>query len=179
MPPNELPEAVPACAGTPSPVVPVVARHADGRLADSRAAAEIGRLGGLAKAAQRGKLRALETLGLRHVGGDLTAIAPFLVDAEQFALHEIERLARECGGGHVGAGPSSMVHSAALALAASRYLYSTGDTTQIALASRLAESSRQHLAMAFEIVVREARARPTNGPSQTDRVLAEIMAGGQ
>ncbi len=166
---DELPDGVPAPSGALRPPVPVVARRPDGQLADSQAASELGRLGGLAKAASKRKLRALATLGLRHVGGDLTVLAPFLVDAEAFAEHEVERLARECGGGHVGAGPCSMVHSASLQLAMSRFLYSTGDASHIALASRLSNDSRQNLAMAFEMVVREAKSRPRDPMADLDR----------
>ena len=172
---DELPSGVPADAsGARSLLVPDVARTPDGRLADGNAAAELGRRGGLARAAQRGKLRSLEVLGLRPVpGADLSAMGDFLADAEAFAEHEVQRLALTAGGGVCGAGPASMVQTAALQLASSRYLWSLGNPEQLKLASSLADSSRQNIAMAFELCAREAKARPQG--SATDRVLASIL----
>lgn len=74
-------------------------------------------------------------------------------------------------GGYLGAGPSAMLASAALALAASRTMYalagealSAGErktaTELFASASRLADSSRQQELTASALAEREAAARP-------------------
>jgi hypothetical protein len=67
-------------------------------------------------------------------------------------------------GGGVGSGPSSMVASAALQLAASRFLFdqagATGDAATFKLASQLANDSRQNLLASYELATREAAARP-------------------
>ncbi|HEX3853429.1 MAG TPA: hypothetical protein VHW01_20835, partial [Polyangiaceae bacterium] len=118
------------------------------------------RRGGLARAARESKLRSLETLGLRAVeGGDLSQAAPFLADGEAWAQHHITRLAQCVGGGECSAGPSSLVQSAALALAASRFLYSRGDPADFKQASALANDSRMNLLAAHELCAREAVAR--------------------
>ena len=68
-------------------------------------------------------------------------------------------------GGSCGTGPSSMVASAALQLAASRYLYeqaTKGTEVDVAMmreARQQADSSRQNLAMAYELAIREGKAR--------------------
>lgn len=126
---------------------------------DTVAASELGRLGGLAKAARDRGLRVLDGLGLR--GTPHESLAPYLADAEAFALSEIRRLAAEVGGGECGPMPSSMVQSAALELAGSRAAFAAGNTI---LGSRLATSSRQNLLGAFELCARLAKARPQAKP---------------
>ncbi len=124
---------------------------------DTAAAATLGRLGGLAKAARDRGLRVLDGLGLRGVPNE--TLAPYLADAEAFALSEVRRLAAEVGGGECGPMPSSMVQSAALELAGSRAAFAAGNTL---LGSRLAASSRQNLLGAFELCARLAKSRPTD-----------------
>jgi hypothetical protein len=157
---NELPDGVPAPA---APIVPPAAARvgrSNGRIASAELARELGRRGGLARAALGATLRSLECMGLRPVAGcDLTVVAPFLADGEALATHECARLAQVAGGGHCGAGPTSMIQTGALELAASRYLFSTGDPSQFALAARLGDAARQNFAMAFELVCKEAKAR--------------------
>ena len=120
---------------------------------DTAAAAELGRLGGLAKAALERGLRVLDGLGLRGIP-DAT-LAPYLPDAEAFALRKITDLARDVGGGHCGPGPSSIIQSAALQLAGSRAAFAAGETM---LGSRLADASRSNLHSAHELCVLEAKA---------------------
>lgn len=164
---NELAVGVAVSAGTDEPPVPVAVNRSAGRVADRQSAAALGRLGGLAKAAQVAKLDALVGLGLRDVGLPASALQPFLRDAEDFAEHEIKRLAEIVGGGHCGASPSAMVQSAALQLAASRYLFSLGgDPAQLKLASMLANDSRQNLLAAHHICALEAKARPRENSIQ-------------
>jgi hypothetical protein len=154
LPVDELPAGVPADAG-----------------ADSRTAAtEAGRfapgnrrsvLGGRAK---RGTSRLTARLGLATLAeGD--AFAPYRRAAATFRRVQCAELARTVGGGVCGPGPSSVVASAALALAWSRYLSDeaarTGDPELAMRSARLGETSRQHLLAAHELCAREAAARPT------------------
>jgi hypothetical protein len=158
LPPDELPAGVPADAsGEPAPLAAAVARTPDGRLAGRAAAAELGRRGALARQAKAQRVRILEALGLRCAPSE--DMAHYLEDADQFAKLEVERLAQTVGGGHCGAAPASMVQSAALALAGSRFLYATCQPDKLAQAARLAESSRQNLLAAHELCAREAVAR--------------------
>jgi TPR repeat protein len=143
-------------------------------MADRQAAAELGRRGGLAKQAKAQRVRVLDALGLRAYPSE--AMAHYLDDADQFAKHETERLAQTVGGGHCGAGPASMVQSAALALAASRYLYGTGEPKDLTTAARLADSSKQQLLTAFELCAREAQARADQpgGPDPFEAAMRRI-----
>ncbi len=72
------------------------------------------------------------------------------------------------GGGVCGPAPSSIVASAALALAWSRYLSDVaateGDADLAVRAIRLGDSSRQALLTAHELCAREAEARRANRP---------------
>jgi len=119
------------------------------------------RLGGLAKAR---KLRLVDSLGLVHIAAD-AAFAPYRAAAEAFVEAHLADLAR-LAGGSVGSGPSSMVASAALQLAASRWCFDTGATKgsskMLAQGSRLADASRQNLMASYEMAVREAGARRQN-----------------
>jgi hypothetical protein len=84
-----------------------------------------------------------------------------LAEATNFTRSERRRLGTLVGGGWCGPAPSSMIASAALALAASRYAYEHGD---FALGSRLGVDSRQHLLAAHELCAREAEARRKASP---------------
>jgi len=119
------------------------------------AASLLGKLGGIAKAERDRGLRVLEGLGLRGIPNEV--LAPFLSDAEAFAVHEMKRLAAEVGGGICNVGPSSIVQSAALQLAGSRCAFATGE---LLVGSRLADASRANLISARELCAREAAARP-------------------
>lgn len=65
--------------------------------------------------------------------------------------------------GYVSAGASSLLTTASLALAASRYLYGrvcvTGDVALLKTASQLADSARQNELAAWELAAREGTAR--------------------
>jgi len=67
-------------------------------------------------------------------------------------------------GGEISAGVGAMLESAAMALAASRYLHSkgaeTGDADLLKRASALANDARQNELAAWELAAREAAARP-------------------
>jgi hypothetical protein len=160
---DELPAGVPAPSGQPDSAkaekLAKVKRAPKGQVADPESAAILGRLGGLKKAEKDRKaadIPALVTkLGLRDV--DAPDFLPYLADAEEFSLHEQDRMARVVGGGTCGNAPASFISSAALQLGASRYCFARGD---LAMGSKLANDSRQNLLAAHELCAKEAAARP-------------------
>jgi hypothetical protein len=72
------------------------------------------------------------------------------------------------------------VATAAWQLAASRYLFDqaalSGERDDFALASKLANDSRQNLLAAHELVVKEAHARPKD-PQAAHRALEAAFGG--
>jgi hypothetical protein len=115
----------------------------------------MGRRGGEAKAK---RVRLVDSLGLTALTDD-AAFGPYRTGAEHFVTHHLSELTAVAGG-FVGSGPSSMVSSAALQLAASRYCFDraaqAGDTDLMKLGSTLANDSRQNLLAAYELAVRTA-----------------------
>jgi hypothetical protein len=90
--------------------------------------------------------------------------------ARAFRKAHVTSLARTVGGGHCGAAPASIIASAALQLAGSRFAFEVlGDMT---LGSRLADASRQNLLAAHELCAKEAVARP--GESSLARLRREV-----
>jgi hypothetical protein len=121
----------------------------------------LARAGGKATA---GKTRLASRLGLQRVP-DEAAFAPYKRAATSFRKAQCAALAAQSGNGYCGPGPSSMVASAALQLAWSRY-YSdkaaTGGDPELAItASRLADASRNNLLAAWELCSRESKGRPS------------------
>ena len=153
LPPDELPAGVPGTARTASPSD----RGESGRFAPGNALA---REGGKATA---GKSRLASRLGLRSLP-EGSGFSAYKAAASSFRRAQCASLAATVGGGVCGPGPSSMVASAALALAWSRFLgdtaAETGDAELALRAARLGEVSRQHLLAAHELAAREAQARP-------------------
>lgn len=153
MPADELPAGVPDVARRESPTD----RGEAGRFA---AGNTLARLGGKAR---RGKTRLAERMGLRGLP-EGSAFRPYKAAAVSFRRAQCAELARTVGGGICGPAPSSMVASAALQLAWSRYLADTaaeqGDPDLALTASRLADASRQNLLAAHELCAKEAQARP-------------------
>lgn len=131
---------------------------ADGKIADSLTARELGRRGGLAKAK---RTRLTDSLGLADLAAD-AAFAPYRAEAERWVGHRMAELA-QLAGGHVSSGPASMVTTAALQLAASRYCFDQaahkGVTELMKLGSQLGDASRQNNLAAYELAVREATIR--------------------
>lgn len=113
--------------------------------------------------ANKGKSRIAGRLGLKHTDVD-PGFAPYKKAAAGFRKAQCSRLAKHFGGGECGPAPSSIVASAALSLAWSRYLYDlaaeTGDVELATRAARFADVSAQRLLTAQEICAREAEARP-------------------
>ena len=149
----------------PKPLAPVAAPpdvtltfRQDGKIADSATASELGRRGGLAKAR---RVRLVDSLGLAKLTAD-SAFLPYRGAAEEFVSHHLTELARSAGGA-VGPAPSTMVASAALQLAGSRYAWdkfaTTADASWMKLGSQLSTDSRQNLLAAYELAVREGEAR--------------------
>lgn len=161
LPANEQPVGVPDPTGGQRPAVPAVQRRSDGTFTPE-GAATLGVLGGRARAARARRLRALEGLGLRGAVPD--ALRPYLDDADEFATHEVDRLARDCGGGVCPPNASALVQQAALAMAGSRAAYATGDVTT---GARLGAEVRSCLLGARELCVREAQSR-ANSASERD-----------
>lgn len=156
LPPDELPAALPA--PVPAPAAPLAFRE-DGTIADGATAKELGRRGGLAKAR---RVRLVDTLGLKKID-EASDFAPYRYAADEFVTAHLAALA-QVAGGEVGPGPSSIVASAALQLAASRYAFDKfAETLEPGLAklgSSLGDAHRQNLLAAYELARREADARP-------------------
>ncbi|HEY5243654.1 MAG TPA: hypothetical protein VIJ22_19370 [Polyangiaceae bacterium] len=152
---KDLPKPVPAPEAVPTGPVE---RRQDGTLAGSQAGKALGRLGGKAKAR---KARLIDSLGLSSVVTE-TTFGPYRAAAEEFVEHHLGELAK-LAGGHVGSGPSTMVSSAALQLAASRWAFDRGAETSDAalfkLGSQFANDSRQNLLASYELATREAKIR--------------------
>lgn len=157
MPADELPAGVPGGARAESPSD----RGAGGKFAPGNSLA---RLGGESR---RGHTRLASRLGLRTLGDD-APFRPYKASATSFRIAHCSELARTVGGGVCGPGPSSLVASASLQLAWSRYLSDLAAETndveaavELAMkASRLSEASRQNLLAAHELCAKEAQARP-------------------
>lgn len=78
-------------------------------------------------------------------------------------------------GGTLSAGVGAIVESAALAMAASRFVQSlaaeAGDAELFKQASALASTARQHELAAWELAAREAQARPSDPMAAVNRRL--------
>lgn len=162
---GELPDPEP----DPEAVAPKVERDARGRVVAGASAAALARRGGQMQARRAGLRVALAALLPGDMVPDDAPMAEAIRHAEQFRDVHLTTLAASAGG-ICGPGPASMVASAALQLAASRYLFGqgarTGDAFILKTASGLANDSRQNLLAAYELAVREARARTdAQGPA--------------
>lgn len=172
MPPDELPEGVPAASRAESPTD----RGEAGRFARGNGLA---RQGGKARA---GKTRLADRLGLRSLpaGSDF---GPYKASAVSFRRAQCAALAASVGGGYCGPAPSSFVASAALQLAWSRYFSdsaaSSGDAELALTASRLADASRQNLLAAHELAAKEATARSHRTANPHAALAAALDAGGE
>lgn len=163
LPPDELPPpvAAPTCA------LSGVERRQNGTVASTEAARALGRKGGQVKAK---RVRLARSLGLSSEALQHESFTPYRRAASAFRRHHMGELAQQSGGA-VGAGPGSMVASAALQLAASRFLFdqaaTSGDPSLFKTASQLSNDSRQNLLAAYELANREAKARGGHAPSET------------
>jgi hypothetical protein len=154
LPPDELPAPM---AGV---VVPL-ARRPNGTIADSAAAKALGARGGAAKASKRALLTGL---GLANLG-DEDAFKPYWVAVDDWVKNHLEVLAGMTGGA-VGPGPASIIGTAGVQLAASRFFSDqgtkSGSPKLFETASKLGDASRQNLLAAYELARREGEARKNN-----------------
>jgi hypothetical protein len=97
LPADEQPAGIPAPSEPVAPPVSADLGRSNGRIADRQLAVELGRRGGQARAAKAAELKALTGLGL--LGATPDVLRPYLDAANEFASSEVQRLARECGGG--------------------------------------------------------------------------------
>lgn len=154
VPPNELP------VGVRAPARPAATRDGSGRFVPSDGTKALAREGGKARAqsAQLGRLLGLDEVDPTHPW------APYATLAREWRDSHMEQLAGTVAGGSVGAGVASIVSTAALQLAASRWLSDKGaresDPRLLLDASRLADSSRQNLIAAHELAAKEAASKP-------------------
>ena len=157
LPFDELPKPDPTAA----PSAPV-ARRADGTIADSQSAKELGRRGGQARALYA---RILRSLGLVELATD-HEFHPYETAGQEFADSYIASLARMFDG-YCGEGPASIVKTAGMQLAVSRFFYDrgklTGDAKLLGQASALGHDSRVSAGSAYELQSREAGARKIAG----------------
>lgn len=101
---------------------------------------------------------------------------PYARAARAFRRAQVTLLARAVGGGHCGPAPASIIASAALQLAGSRFAFEVlGDMT---MGSKLANDSRQNLLAAHELCAREALARPKAKNSVLAAIEAKASGGG-
>lgn len=163
---DELPDGVPA------PTRPAAVRDPAGKFLPGDGTSALARSGALA-AHQGRQLAAL--LGL-WTPDESHAYAPYARLAREWRDSHMEELAATVGGGKVGPGPASVISSAALQMAASRWLFDqgtqAGDARMLLDASRLADASRANLLSAHELAAKEASARPP-GESLADRIARE------
>lgn len=154
LPADELP------AGLPAPARPAATRDTAGRFVPSDGTREAARRGGQARAesVQLARLLGLAELPEGH------AYLPYARLARAWRDEHMAHLGATVGGGVIGAGVASVVSTAALQLAASRWLSdqgaASGDARLLLDASRLGDASRQNLLAAHELAAREAAARP-------------------
>lgn len=159
LPPDELP------AGVPAPARPVPVRDVSGRLQPGPGTRALAAAGGRAAAESRqlGQLLGLKAIPEGH------EYAPYARLAREWRDQHMTQLAATVGGGEVGAGPASVVSSAALQMAASRYLSDLGaekgDAKLLLDASRLANDARQNILAAHELCAKEATARRAANPT--------------
>jgi hypothetical protein len=160
LPADEQPDPIPA---TVAVTVAAVERRENGTLGADLAKL-LGSLGGRAKAA---------------------AMVPYVEIATRFVEQHLPALAAQAGG-EVGPGPSSVVTSAALQLGASRWAFDRATkkrctikmrTELLKLSSQLANDSRQNLLAAYELAVREAKARSLAPLDASDPLKATGSGG--
>lgn len=133
-------------------------RRPNGTIADSATARALGARGGAVKST---RARLVSALGLAELAAD-AEFGPYRDAGDEFVRVHLVSLASQAGG-EVGPGPSSIVASAGLQLAASRFVSDRaareGDPGLMKLASTLANDSRQNLLAGYELAVREGEAR--------------------
>lgn len=129
-------------------------------------------------AAAKGRKPAMASVGVRVDDTTDPAYRRALRQAAAYRRRRCSELTRDHGG-ELSAGVSGMVATAALALAASRWLYERagsagkGAPALLVQAAALADKARQAELTAIDLAQREARARPKRNPIEA---LRERMA---
>ena len=140
-----------------APHVPLAFRE-DGKIADSATASALGKRGNAKRWLYN---RILRTLGLVELGED-HPFYKYEFAGQEFADTYIASLATMFDG-YCGEGPASIVKTAGLQLACSRYLYDqgkqSGDAKLLGQASQLGNDSRINAGAAYELQSREAESR--------------------
>lgn len=171
LPVDELPVGVPGRAR------PAANRNGAGEFVAGPGTSDLARTG--ARAAHESRQLA-QLLGLWEPPPE-HAYAPYARLSREWRDAHVEQLSATVGGGKVGPGPASIVSSAALQMAASRWLSDlgaqSGNARMLLDASRLADASRQNLLAAHELCAREADARPAE--NAIARVRRELLAEGK
>lgn len=148
--PDELPDGVP---GPPSPAPD---RDETGKLRPGPGTSALARRAAQARheAAAIGRLAGLWEAPEGH------PFRPYQRLAHEWRERHLAELAERVGGGRCGSGPASIVASASIQLAASRYLHDlgaqTGDAKMLIDASKLADASRQNLISAHHLCAKQA-----------------------
>ena len=146
---------------------------------------------GLALAAARGRpfergnaAGSLRKPRMAQAGLDVPGADPRWRAFEKQGKRYAQRRCRELAilsGGTLGAGPSSMIASAGLALAASRFAYAvgaaSGDIATLKQAAQLADHARQSELTAVALAKLEATARAAALPPEDDMARIRRMAG--
>jgi hypothetical protein len=163
--PDELPE------GKPGPARPLANRNGAGEFVAGPGTAELARIAGRAAGESR---QLAQLLGL-WTPPEAHAYAPYARLGREWRDEHMSTLAATVAGGKVGPGPASVVSTAALQMAASRWLFDRGaelgDARMLTDASRLANDSRQNLLAAHELAASEAAARPRDSRSPALRAI--------
>lgn len=146
---------LPAVVAEPSPPV---ARAEDGKIADSDAAKELGRRGGLAKA-QKKKL--MTELGLARLA-DNAEFTPYYKHAQSWFEAMTESLASQSDG-YLGPAPMSLLQLAAAALAVAKFAtdktFADANLAFAGLIKNMGDFQRQNILAATDLARREAESR--------------------
>lgn len=167
-------DELPSPAADPRPVLSGSKGRCKGKFSEPETARKNGAKGGKTTAKN---IRLARSLGL-PVDSETPAFRPYKSAASAFRRHHVSELAK-ISGGEVGAGPASMIASASLQLAASRFCFdlgaNTGDPATLKTASQLANDSRQNILAAYSLAQQEAAARPKQNPTLAliERMRAE------
>lgn len=156
LPPDELP------AGVPGPARPVADRDTSGRFVKGSGTKALARKAG--KAAGESKQLA-RLLGLRELAED-HPYAPYARLAREWRDEQMTIVASMVGGGQVSPGVASIISTAAMQMAASRWAADQGaselNPKHMLEFSRLADASRQNILAAHELAAREGQIRAKN-----------------
>jgi hypothetical protein len=156
-----------------TPTTPGAERSAGGRFAPGNR--QLSTAGGVGK---RQRVALAAGLGLKDLD-TWPGWEPYKRSCRAYRQAQCHRIARLFGAGELGPGPSSIVASATLALAASRYLYdhADGDPKRLDAATRQGEASARLLQQAEAMARREAEAAAAARRANPHWSLATALAG--